>query len=167
MKKKYFTLVAVAILAITFAVNAEAMGDDKCEKMQDKGDDITSMALNLTDAQKEEARNLQKRHLKDVYSLEDKLTEQKRALKGLWLEKTPDEDKIFALKKEMMNTKNKLTQNKLDYQLSVIKLLTPEQKEKLKSLKDSMGGGMMMDKAPRGRAEGKEKDQEKDQAHQH
>ena len=125
MKNKYSTIVSMIVLLLALVVSAEAkgMGDtkgagmdsDACQKIGAGGGkmmgemmcgDITNISeLNLTDTQKEHARELRKSHEKDACSLQDKLIAQRRELKKLWLEKIPDEDKIFALRKEMNETK--------------------------------------------------------------
>jgi Spy/CpxP family protein refolding chaperone len=143
---KKFTITMVTVLAVTaLAAYAFAFGPGggrghgggPCY-----GGDITALSeLNLTAEQTAKVNALREAHLKDVKPLQDKMFSKRGDLKLLWLQTNPDKDKIMAAQKEIRTLRDQMQDKMTAYRLDVLKVLTPEQKEKLKSLKMRHGSG--------------------------
>jgi len=159
-------LLFTALVALLFAATAQAQigkraqqqdGSPSACKMMGGGmmGDISRFSeLELTSNQSKTAKELYGAYQRDIYALEDKLITGRRQLQDLLSQTTPDEDKLFAVKKEMFAARNKIAERNLDYQQSVMKLLTKEQKEKLVKLDICPMKGGAMGKGrpqPRGR----------------
>lgn len=147
MKKFTITLVTVfavtALAAYAFAFGpggGRGHGAGPCY-----GGEITALSeLNLTAEQTAKVNVLRDAHLKDIKPLQDKMFIKRGDLKLLWLQTNPDKDKIMAAQKESRTLRDQMQDKMTAYRLEVLKVLTTEQKEKLKSLKmrHSFGPGM-------------------------
>jgi len=138
MKKLIMTLVTV-IAVTAFAASAFAFdpgwgrghGGGPCY-----GGDIRALyELNLTAEQTAKTNALREAYLKDIKPLQDKMFNKRGDLKLLWLQTNPNKDKIIAVQKEIRALRDKMQDKMTSYQLDIINVLTPEQQEKLKSLK--------------------------------
>jgi Spy/CpxP family protein refolding chaperone len=152
MKMKKLIMTLVTVIAVTaFAASALAFGPGwgrghgggPCY-----GGDITALSeLNLTAEQTAKTNALREAHLKDIKPLQDKMFSKRGELKLLWLQTNPDKDKIITVQKEIRTLRDQMQDKMTSYRLDVLKVLTPEQQEKLKSLKmrrgfgPGMGGG--------------------------
>jgi len=131
--KKLLTVMAVFLLVMAVAVPSFAYrawrghGDGPCG-------DITRVAgLNLTAEQKTKLTEMQKAHLKEVKPLRDKIFSKQGDLRLLWLEKNLDQAKITAVEKEIRNLRDQIQDKRTSYQWAVYKMLTPEQRERLRN----------------------------------
>ena len=86
--------------------------------------------LNLTEEQTEKIRALREAHLKDVTPLRDKMFSKRAELKLLWLQASPDQNKITAAQKEIRALRDQLEDKRTSHRLAVFNLLTPEQRTK-------------------------------------
>ena len=146
MKMKKLIMTLVAVIAVTaFAASAFAFGPGwgrghgggPCY-----GGDITALSeLNLTAEQTAKTNALREAHLKDIKPLQDKMFSKRGDLKLLWLQTNPDKNKIIAVQKEIRTLRDQMQDKMTSYRLDVLKVLTPEQQEKLKSLKMRRGFG--------------------------
>jgi len=96
--------------------------------------------LGLTAEQTAKIKELREQHLKDIKPLQDKMFSKRGDLRLLWLEKNPDQVKILALQKEIHDIRGQFQQKATAMRLTVYNLLTPEQKDKVKTV--IMGRGM-------------------------
>src|SRR5512136_469281 len=144
MKKLAATLIA-AVAVTAFVASAFAFGPGwgrghgggPCY-----GGDITALTeLNLTAEQTAKVNALREAHLRDIKPLQDKMFSKRGDLKLLWLQTNPDKDKIMAAQKEIRTLRDQMQDKMTVYRLAVLKVLTPEQQEKLKSLKMRHGFG--------------------------
>jgi Spy/CpxP family protein refolding chaperone len=62
-------------------------------------------------------------------------------LRLLWLQQNPNQDKILAGQKEIRNLRDQMQDKMTVYRLNVLKVLTPEQQEKVKSSRMGHGFG--------------------------
>ena len=143
---KKFTLTLVTVLAVTaLAASAFAFGPGGGRGHGGGlcyGGDITGLsALNLTAEQTAKINALREAHLKDIKPLQDKMFSKRGDLKLLWLQTNPDKDKILAAQKEIRTLRDQMQDKMTAYRLEVLKVLTPEQQEKLKSYKYGRGFG--------------------------
>jgi len=100
--------------------------------------------LNLTAEQTAKINALRDAYLKDTKPVQDKLFSKRGDLRLLWLQTNPDQDKILAVQKEIRGLRDQLQDKMTNQRLEVLKVLTPEQQEKVKSFRmgRSFGPGM-------------------------
>lgn len=87
--------------------------------------------LNLSAEQKARIESLREAHIKDVRPLREKMFDKSVELRKLWLEATPDRNKITVKQKEVRALRNQLEDKKTVYRFEINKVLTKDQKEKL------------------------------------
>jgi Spy/CpxP family protein refolding chaperone len=147
MKKSVMTLITVFAVTV-FAASAFASGPGwgrghgggPCY-----GGDVTALPeLNLTADQTAKINALRETHLKDVKPLQDKMFSKRGELRLLWLQQNPDQDKILAAQKEIRTIRDQMQDKMTVHRLNVLKVLTPEQQEKLKALGPGRGFGRGM-----------------------
>jgi Spy/CpxP family protein refolding chaperone len=106
------------------------------------GGDVTALSeLNLTADQTTKINALRETHLKDIKPLQDKMFSKRGDLKLLWLQQNPDQDKILAGQKEIRTLRDQMQDKMTVYRLNVLKVLTPEQQDKVKSSRMGHGFG--------------------------
>ena len=98
--------------------------------------------LNLTAEQTEKIKALRDAHLKDVTPLRDKMFSKRSELKLLWLQASPDQNKIMAVQKEIRALRDQLEDKRTGHRLAVFNLLTPEQRTKAQAYGGRRGFGM-------------------------
>ncbi len=96
--------------------------------------------LNLTADQKAQLEALRAEQLKATESLRTQMLAKRDALRALWLEATPDQAKIQAAQNEMRTLRDQLQEINTSFRLEGLKILTPEQKEQLKTNAAGRGG---------------------------
>lgn len=89
--------------------------------------------LNLTPEQTAKAAELKKEGFKEATPLMEKLFSKRNELRLLWLEPTPDKDKIMAIQKEMRELRGQLHDKMTAKRVEFVNMLTPEQKAKLQA----------------------------------
>ena len=96
--------------------------------------DVTAVpGLELTAEQKERIGVLREAHLRDLKPLLDLIFIKGRELRGLWLAKNPDRERIMALQKEVHDLRGQLLGKFTAYRLEVHQMLTPDQQEKIRA----------------------------------
>jgi len=144
MNMKKLLVTFMTVVAVTaFATSAFSFGSGS-----GKGNDVVSYddfdqtvlsQLNLTVEQITEINVLREAFLKDTRPIVHKMLGKRSALKTLWLQQNPDEEKIAIAHEEMRALRNQIKDKKDVYRLNVYNVLTPEQKEKLKSYGSGRG----------------------------
>lgn len=99
---------------------------------------------NLTGEQSSKIQALQKAYLDEIAPLQQDLLKKKTELRSQWLSPTPDQAKITALQKEILNLQAKITEKATNPRLEIRKVLTPEQQAQLFVYGAGMGRGMKM-----------------------
>ncbi|MCX5846927.1 MAG: Spy/CpxP family protein refolding chaperone [Deltaproteobacteria bacterium] len=149
MKKLTMTLVAVFAVT-TLAAYAYAFGPGwgrghgggQCYSGGYYGGDITAVpGINLTAEQTAKINALRDANLRDIKPLQDKLFSKRGDLRLLWLQTNPDQNKILATQKEVRALRDQMQDKMISNRLEVLKILTPEQQEKLKSYGPGRGFG--------------------------
>jgi Spy/CpxP family protein refolding chaperone len=143
--KKLTTLFVTVLVVTALAGYAFAFGPgwgrghgggDRC------GSDVGALSkLNLTDEQTAKINALREANLKDIKPLQDKMFSKRGELRLLWLQANPDKEKILAEQKEVRALRDKMQDKMTAYRIEVLNVLTPEQKEKLKSFGPGRGFG--------------------------
>jgi Spy/CpxP family protein refolding chaperone len=102
--------------------------------------DITKLTgLNLTEEQITKLKALHDVHLLYIQPLRDQMYSKSVELKGLWLEQTPDHNKIAALQKEIQTLRNVMLEKVTAYRLKTQNILTVQQQTKLESYREKRG----------------------------
>jgi len=97
---------------------------------------------NLTAEQSSKIQALQKAHLDETTPLQQDLLKKKTELRSLWVTPNPDQAKITALQKEILNLQSKLQEKGTNTSLEIRKVLTPEQQAQMAASGHGMGRGM-------------------------
>ena len=151
MKKLTMTLVTVLVVtALSTYAFAYGPGWGRGHGGSDcYGPDTSVLSqLNLTSEQTANINALREANLRDTKSLKDKMFSKRGDLKLLWLQTNPDQDKITAAQKEIRTLRDKMQDKMTAYRLEILKVLTPEQQEKVKSFKMGRGFGPGMKGGP-------------------
>jgi Spy/CpxP family protein refolding chaperone len=151
MKKLTMTLVTVfvvmALSAYAFAYDpgwGRGHGGAGCS-----GPDTSILSrLNLTPGQTTKINALREANLRDTKPLKDRMYSKRGDLRLLWLQTNPDQNKITAAQKEIRTLRDQMQDKMTTFRLEVLKVLTPEQQEKLKSFKLGHGFGHGMKGGP-------------------
>jgi len=137
--KKIVTVVAV--IALVAIVASPAMANRAWRGGYGNVAELSGMrGIDLTAEQTEKLNAMRETQLKDIKPLQDQLYSKSGELRLLWLSKTPDQEKIMALQKEVQNLRNQMAEKATTYRLEARKILTPEQLTKIQSY--GMGRGM-------------------------
>jgi len=100
--------------------------------------------INLTDQQKEEMAKLRLENEKEMIKLRADLRVLQLDLKTLLDAKEPDKAKVYAQIDKINNLRNEMTKKRIDFSLKRRAILTPEQWEKIKHLKEPLLGRRML-----------------------
>jgi Spy/CpxP family protein refolding chaperone len=126
-------LFAIFLFSLTFAADW-GRGRGHGGSPGDEGDITTISELELTDKQVSQIRALREAHLLDGKPFQDRLRAKRKELKSLWLQSTPDQDRIIVLKKEIGNLRGLMQGKMNDYHRVILEILTPEQQNRLETI---------------------------------
>ncbi len=148
MQKSKKVIVTAAILALMAQPVLFAQGGGKKGPAGRKGDDRPMMSeckgmffgdpvrmkkdLNLSDEQVTKIANINKDHQKKMLDYKEKLAPKKIQLKKLLLEDSVDMARVRALLKEIGDLRVELQALRIEHRLDIEKVLTPEQKAKMR-----------------------------------
>lgn len=133
---KKITVITVITLAAILAAPAMAYRDVRSGHGMGPGAvaDIAEIpGLDLSVEQMKKISILREAHLEDIKSLQKQLHGKGGRLRELWLEKTPDRDRILALQREVHDLRGRLLAKLAVYRREVHQILTPEQQGKLQT----------------------------------
>jgi len=140
MKKTTIIVLSLTLALALMATVALAWGPGRGYGM---GPGYGTPAIpNLTAEQSSKIQALQKAHLDETTPLQQDLLKKKTELRGLWLTQNPDQAKITALQKEILNLNSKLQEKGTNLRLEIRKVLTPEQQAQMSLYGPGMGRGM-------------------------
>jgi len=140
-------LIATALASTTFAYGwgggwGRGHARGACDGGPGCDRDIQAVqALGLTDAQTAQIRDLREANLKDIKPLRDKMFSKRGDLKLLWLQKTPDREKITAAQKEIGSLRDQMQDKMTSHRLAMFNVLTPEQRTKVQARVAGKGFG--------------------------
>jgi Spy/CpxP family protein refolding chaperone len=97
--------------------------------------------VDLTADQKAKLIEMRDANFKDIQPLREQMWAKRDELRKLWLEANPDQAKIAAAQKEMSSLRDQMQDKMTAYRLSALKVLTPEQQEKIRSWGPGRGFG--------------------------
>jgi len=151
MKKLVMTLVAVIAVTV-FATSGFTFGPGWGRGQGGGpyyGGGVTALSgLDLTAEQTAKINALRETHLKDVKPLQDKMFSKRGELRLLWLQQNPDQNKILAVQKEIRTIRDQMQDKMTIQRLNILKVLTPEQQEKMKAFGPGRGFGRGMKGGP-------------------
>jgi len=104
--------------------------------------------LGLTDEQVKKLTELRTEHLKKVSKIAAELAAKRAELGTLWLSDKPDEKRVKELTEQISKLQAELATERMNFQLEVRKILTPEQLGKLPLLR-GFGPGLGLGLGPR------------------
>jgi len=155
MRKNWKTrggvILVLAAVSLTLVGAAWAWkGDDHPDGSHIKGKGVKTemrLDLNLTPAQRKEVAQFRLSWQEGTVDLRGQLMKKEIELKKLWLEETPDRDKIYILIHEITGIQAEIQKKAIDFGLQLKEILTPEQGERLlgKFSLTGFGGRMGMD----------------------
>ncbi|MFA5182314.1 MAG: periplasmic heavy metal sensor [Syntrophales bacterium] len=142
MKKLMIVLAVIAVAAIVASSPAEARrGGGEGYPSGGYYDLAAAPGLNLTAEQTEKLGTLRETHLREVKPLRDLIYSKSGELWLLWLQRTPDQQKIVADQKEVRTLRDQLADKQTAYRLEANKLLTAEQLTKVQAYGAGRGYG--------------------------
>jgi protein CpxP len=142
MKKVTWTVIAVLFVAVV-ATSAFAFGWGRgpgygpCAR----GDFQGPAGLNLTTEQTAKIKEMRETQRKEMKPLREQMFTKRDEIRKLWLEPNPDQAKITAAQKEMRSFRDQMEDRMTAYHLESVKILTPEQREKIGSFGQGRGSG--------------------------
>jgi Spy/CpxP family protein refolding chaperone len=142
MKKIVLTVLAVFLVAaVATTVFAFGCGRGPGYGPCAQGDFQGPAGLNLTAEQTAKIKEMRETQWKEMKPLRDQMFGKRDEIRKLWLEPNPDQGKITAAQKEMRLLRDQMQDRMTAYRLEAVKVLTPEQREKMGSLKQGRGPG--------------------------
>jgi zinc resistance-associated protein len=142
MKKSIF-ISMVTIFALTLAASAvTAMGPGYGRGAGYGPGYGNPPVANLTPEQSTKIQAIQQATLKDVSPLRQELLAKRTELQGVWLSPNPDQAKVNALQKNIVNLRGQLQEKATNARFEMRKVLTPEQQAQMTAYGPGMGYGM-------------------------
>ncbi len=145
MKKAMIALglVVVMILAVSYVYAQEQSDPPRHGGMHGEKSWAHGKRLNLTPEQKEKFHELRRKFIGENAQLIGGLVAKRLELRSLWTDPKADPQAILAKEKELRDLQNRMRDKIVQYRLEARNSLTPEQIEKLGSMR-GMGHGRMM-----------------------
>ncbi len=140
MKKAIITMMALIFAAVVstsaFASNwGRGPGSDRnqgygpCNSENFRG----VSQLNLTQEQTAKLAEIRNARTKAMMPLQEQMFAKRNGLKALWLEATPDQEKIIAAHKDIRALRDQIQDKSITFRLESLKVLTPAQQEIVKA----------------------------------
>jgi zinc resistance-associated protein len=148
--KKNILIVIVAVFALALVASAAMAWNPGYGRGAGYGPGYGNPPIsNLTPEQATKIQAIQQATFKETSPLQQQLFAKRTELRGLWLSRNPDQAKINALQKEILNVRGQLQEKTTNSRFEMRKVLTPEQQAQLSVYgpgmgygKGRMGGGM-------------------------
>lgn len=149
MKKVILTILALAVVAVVAtAALAKGPGRGPGYGPCSRGEFGGFAGVDLTADQKAKLAQMRDSRFKEIEPLREKMFSKRDEVRKLWLEPNPDQGKIAAAQKEMRGMRDEMQDKMTAFRLESLKVLTPEQKEKMKSFSSRRGFGPAKGKGP-------------------
>ena len=140
MKKVTLTVLALLFVAAV-ATSAFGWGRGPGYGSCDRGDFWGAAGLNLTPEQTAKFKEMREAQWNEMKPLREQMFTKRDAIRKLWLEPNPDQEKIAAAQKEMRSLRDQIQDRTTAYRLDALKTLTPEQQDKIRSSYSERGFG--------------------------
>jgi Spy/CpxP family protein refolding chaperone len=132
-KMAIMTVLILSAMVLTSLTFASGWGRGHSRSSGSEGDITAIPELELTNEQVVQIKALREAHLKDIRPLQDNMHSQRKDLRLLWLQDTPDQEKINAAQAEIGSLRDQMQNKMADHRLAIFKILTPEQQSTLQS----------------------------------
>lgn len=149
MKKLILMTAVVMSVLVAAPVFAFALGGGRCScdgKSLDYHRDAFWKKLDLTNEQKTKFEAIRTSIEKEVRPIREKMFDKSVELRRLWMQVSPDKDKITAAQKEVRALRDSISDKITAMKLEIRNILTPEQNEKFTRSHWGKGAGY----SPRG-----------------
>jgi zinc resistance-associated protein len=138
--KKNILIVMVAVLTVVLAVSAAMAWGPGYGRGAGYGPGYGNPPVsNLTPEQVSEIQAIQEANLKEMAPLQEQLFAKRTELRALWLSQNPDQAKISALQKDMLNLRGQMQEKGTNTRLEIREVLTPEQQAQIAAYGPGMG----------------------------
>ena len=144
MKRKWVGLVAGVAMAGWAAAAMAGHGWGKGMGPRGGGMAIPYAAsyLGLSPEQTSQLQAMRERHFEEISPLQEKLFSKRQELRLLWANPNPDASQIAAKQKEIGALQAQIQEMSTKHQLEAIRILTPEQRQKLSVMRGpGLGAG--------------------------
>lgn len=138
MKKAALIMMAV-FFAVAIAATAFGFGRGPGYGPCPKGGFQGPAGFDLTEEQRAKIKQIQEEQWKEMKPLQDQTFTKRDEIRKLWLEANPDRAKIMAALKEMQILRDQMKEKAKTFRLRLAEVLTPEQREKIESLRERRG----------------------------
>lgn len=138
MKTKTLFAALIALFLFGSAISSQALAQKRCGRHHGGpmfNLEMLAEELELTEEQQAQLEEQKFAARKSAIETRSKLKLQRLELHKLMRADTPDESKIKSTVEEMGELKTELQLNRVQTKLNMHKILTPEQREKMQSLK--------------------------------
>ncbi|MHB9096253.1 MAG: Spy/CpxP family protein refolding chaperone [Syntrophales bacterium] len=145
-KAKKVTMTAVAMLFVAaIATSAFGFGWGRGPGCgygpMGRGDIAGFAGVELTAEQKAQIQAMRDAQFKETASLREQMFAKRDEVRKLWLAPNPDQAQITAAQQEMRSLRDQIQDKMTAFRLEALKVLTPEQREKLNSAVAGRGFG--------------------------
>jgi zinc resistance-associated protein len=97
------------------------------------------LVSSLTPEQTSRIQTIQQANFQEISPLQEQLYAKRTELRNLWVTQNPDQAKITALQKEMLEIRAQLQEKSNNARLEVRQVLTPEQQAQISTYGPGMG----------------------------
>ncbi len=142
MKKTIVTILVITILTTAGLALAQGWGRGwdtafgPCPRMNYGPISATNYwagDLNLTPEQMQKIQALREAHWQEVAPLQNELRNKQLELRSLWMQPSPEQEKIVAKQKEVNALREKIQEKAAKNRLEMRQILTPDQQAKLET----------------------------------
>jgi zinc resistance-associated protein len=144
--KKNILIGMVAVLALGLVASTAMAWGPGYGRGQGYGPQNGCPAVsNLTAEQTSRIQAIQQANFQELTPLREQLFAKRTELRNLWVTQNPDQAKITALQKDMLNIRAQLQEKSNNVRLEIREVLTPEQQAQIAAYSPGMGrmGGRM------------------------
>jgi Spy/CpxP family protein refolding chaperone len=154
MKKQLCYAVGLAVILTVLTTRSGAWGADPGMEGFGSGgsarmERFLTQELGLSPEQLSELQAMRQKHFSETAPLRQKLFSRRQELRLLWADPHPDEAKITAKQKEIAEIQEQIQEAMTKHRLEALKVLTPEQKQKLSSFMQKRGFEASWGRRPR------------------
>ena len=131
----FFSLAVTTNLAGMDQARGRGFGPGEAASYQNRDRALGMLdRLNLAAEQKARIKALHDAHLMDIKTLQDKMFSTSGDLKLLWLQPTPNKERILAKQKEVRVIRDQIQDKSISYRLDILNILTPGHQAKAKAI---------------------------------
>jgi zinc resistance-associated protein len=144
--KKNILIGLVAVLALALVTSTAMAWGPGYGRGQGYGPQYgCPLVSSLTPDQTSRIQTIQQANFQEIAPYQEQLFAKRTELRNLWLTQNPDQAKITALQKEMLNIRAQLQEKSNNVRLEIREVLTPEQQTQIAEYGPGMGrmGGRM------------------------